>query len=142
MFLDRSFRIKRFTPTTARLFNLIATDVGRPIDDIVKKFTDDDLLQDAQQLLGDLTPREKDVRIEDGRWCVRRIVPYCTLDNRIDGVVITFMDVSAAKRLEGASGGQSCREATQRCIWAHAFGRAEQPCRPRRTYTCICMMSL
>jgi hypothetical protein len=69
------------------LFNLIATDVGRPLGDIVKRFTDDDLLADAQQLLRDLRPREKEVRTEEGRWFARRILPYRTLDNRIDGVV-------------------------------------------------------
>ena len=55
VFLDAGFRIKRFTPAATRLFNLIATDVGRPIGDIAKKFTDDDLLRDAQQLLHDLS---------------------------------------------------------------------------------------
>jgi two-component system CheB/CheR fusion protein len=102
VFLDRDFRIRRFTPPTTRLFNLIATDVGRPIGDIVKRFTDDDLLHDAQQLLGDLTSREKDVRTEDGRWCARRIVPYRTLDNRIDGVVITFVDITERKKAADA----------------------------------------
>ena len=68
VFLDAGLRIKLFTPAATRLFNLIATDRGRPIGDIVKKFTDDDLLREAQQLLRDLTPREKEVRTEDGRW--------------------------------------------------------------------------
>jgi two-component system CheB/CheR fusion protein len=102
LFLDPGLRIKRFTPATTRLFNLIATDVGRPIGDIVKKFTDDDLLRDAEQLLGNLIPREKEVRTEDGRWFARRIVPYRTLDNRIDGVVITFVDVTERKQAADA----------------------------------------
>lgn len=97
LFLDRSFRIKRFTPATTRLFSLIASDLGRPLGDIAKRFTDDDLLRDAGQLLDDLTPCEKDVRTEDGRWYARRIVPYRTLDNRIDGVVITFLDITERK---------------------------------------------
>ena len=102
VFLDTGFRIKLFTPAATRLFNLIATDVGRPIGDIVKKFTDDDLLRDAQQLLRDLTPREKEVRTEDGRWYMRRIMPYRTLDNRIDGVVITFVDITERKQAADA----------------------------------------
>ncbi len=102
VFLDPSFRIKRFTPATTRLFNLIATDVGRPIGDIVKRFSDEDLLTDAQQLLRDLAPREKEVRTEDGHWCARRIFPYRTLDNRIDGVVMTFVDITERKQAADA----------------------------------------
>ena len=102
VFLDAGLRIKLFTPAATRLFNLIATDLGRPIGDIVKKFTDDDLLREAQQLLRDLTPREKEVRTEDGRWCIRRIMPYRTLDNRIDGVVITFVDITERKQAADA----------------------------------------
>ena len=77
------------------------SSAGR-IGDIVKKFTDDDLLREAQQLLRDLTPREKEVRTEDGRWYVRRIMPYRTLDNRIDGVVITFVDITERKQAADA----------------------------------------
>lgn len=97
IFLDTSFRIKRFTPASTRLFSLIATDVGRPLSDIARQFADEDLLKDAQQLLRDLQPREKEVRTEDGRWFMRRIVPYRTLDNRIDGVAITCVDVTERK---------------------------------------------
>ena len=79
------------------MFNLIAADIGRPIGDLVTSFTDDDLLREAQELLHDLTPREKEVPTEDGRWCIRRIMPYRTLDNRIDGVVITFVDITERK---------------------------------------------
>ncbi len=102
VFLDRDFRIKRFTPAATRLFHLIATDVGRPIDHIAPRFADDDFLRDAERLLGDLTPREREVRTEDGRWYVRRIMPYRTVDNRIDGVVITFADVTERKKAADA----------------------------------------
>ena len=102
VFLDAGLRIKLFTPAATRMFNLIATDRGRPIGDIVTKFTDDDLLREAQQLLRDLTPREKEVRTEDGRWYIRRIMPYRTLDNRIDGVVITFVDITERKQAADA----------------------------------------
>jgi len=98
LFVDSRFHIKRFAPASTRLFKLVPTDVGRPLGDIVKRFTDDDLLADAQQLLRDLMAREKEVRGEDGRWYVRRIVPYRTLDNRVDGVVITFVDITDRKQ--------------------------------------------
>ncbi|MGO9923786.1 MAG: PAS domain S-box protein, partial [Isosphaeraceae bacterium] len=106
VFVDAGLRIKLFTPTATRMFNLAATDLGRPIGDVVAKFTDDDLLRDTQELLGDLMPREKEVRTEDGRWCVRRIMPYRTLDNRIDGVVITFVDITERKAVADAVGGR------------------------------------
>jgi two-component system CheB/CheR fusion protein len=103
VFLDPGLRIKLFTPASTRLFKLIATDRGRSIGDIANRFTDGDLLREAQQLLRDLTPREKEVSTEDGRWYVRRIVPYQTLDNRIDGVVITFVDITERKQAADAS---------------------------------------
>jgi len=102
VFLDAGLRIKLFTPATTRMFNLIAADVGRPIGDIVKRFTDDDLVREAQKLLRDLTPSEKEVRTEDGRWYSRRIMPYSTLDNRIEGVVITFVDITHRKQAADA----------------------------------------
>jgi two-component system CheB/CheR fusion protein len=98
VFLDVALRIKLFTPAATRLFNLIATDHGRPLGDIVTRFSDDDLLREAQQQLGDLTPREKELHTEDGHWYSRRIMPYRTLDNRIDGVVITFVDITERKQ--------------------------------------------
>ena len=107
VFLDASLRIKLFTPAATRLFKLIATDRGRPLGDIVKRFTDDALLREAQQVLRNLTLREKEVRTEDGRWYSRRLMPYRTLDNRIDGVVITFVDITDADRPRTRSSGAS-----------------------------------
>ena len=98
VFLDTGLKIKLFTPPARRMFNLIASDVGRPIGDLVTRFTDDDLISDARELLLDLTPREKEVHTEDSRWYSRRIMPYRTLDNRIDGVVITFVDITERKQ--------------------------------------------
>ena len=97
VFLDSGFRIRRFTPASTRLFKIIATDIGRPLADVVKTFTDDDLLHDARHVLTDLAPCEKEVPTEEGRWCARRIIPYRTLDDRIDGVVITFADITERK---------------------------------------------
>src|SRR5581483_3655123 len=102
VFLDLALRIKLFTPAATRLFNLIATDRGRPLGDIVTRFSDDDLLGEAQQELRDLTLREKEVRTEDGHWHIRRIAPYRTLDHRIEGVVITFVDITERKQAEDA----------------------------------------
>jgi two-component system CheB/CheR fusion protein len=100
IFLDTQFRIKLFTPPANRLFKLIPSDVGRHIGDIASHFTDDALLKDAQRVLEKLTPREKEVQTADGQYFWRRLVPYRTQDNRIDGVVITFANVTPIKRSE------------------------------------------
>ncbi len=102
IFLDSNLRIRRFTPASTRLLSLIAIDVGRPLGDIAKKFTDDDLLPEAQQVLHDQNTREKEVRTGDGRWYARRILPYRTLDNRVDGVVVTFVDITERKQAADA----------------------------------------
>jgi signal transduction histidine kinase len=73
---------------------MIESDVGRPITDLARNFTDDDLVSDAQRVLQNLTPLTKEVQDNDGRSYLRRIVAYRTDDNRIDGVVITITDVT------------------------------------------------
>lgn len=99
VFLDTQFHIRRFTPPSTRLFSLIATDVGRPLSDIAGKFADAELLAHAEQVLRDLRPIEKEIRTED-HWWLRRILPYRTLDNRIEGVVLTFSDVTELRRAD------------------------------------------
>ena len=121
VFLDADLRIKFFTPPATRMFNLIATDIGRPIGDLVTRFTDADLLREAQELLRDLTPREKEIPTEDGRWYVRRIMPYRTLDNRIDGVVITFVDVTERKTPRTRSSG--ALQPSSRIPWTRSSAR-------------------
>src|SRR5262249_10597536 len=100
VFLDNSSCIKRFTPTATQLLSVIPSDVGRPVSDIASRFTDDTLLDDAQAVLEKLTTREKEVQTLDGNWYLRRISPYRTQDNKIEGVVITFADVTPLKRAE------------------------------------------
>jgi two-component system CheB/CheR fusion protein len=102
IFLDLDLCIRRFTPATTSLLKVIASDVGRPLGDLVKTFADDNLLADTQQLLKDLAPREKEVRSEAGRWYVRRLLPYRTLDNRIAGVVLSFVDITERKQAADA----------------------------------------
>jgi two-component system CheB/CheR fusion protein len=102
LFLDKQFRIKRYTPAITRLMSLIPTDQGRPIGDILMRFTDAALLDDARQVLVDLTPAASELRADDGRWYIRRIMPYRTQDDRIEGVVITFVDVADLKQAQEA----------------------------------------
>ncbi|HTU23562.1 MAG TPA: PAS domain S-box protein [Gemmataceae bacterium] len=102
VFLDRDFRIKLFMPAATKLFNLIASDIGRPIGDITARFDDPDLLGDAEEVLHQLAPREKEVSTAEGVWWGRRIMPYRTRDNRIEGVVITFVDITERKKAADA----------------------------------------
>ena len=101
VFLNQELHISRFTPASKRFLNLIERDLGRPLADIAAKFPDPNLVQDAQEVLRGLTPVEKELVSNDDAWCLRRIVPYRTLDNRIQGVVLTFMDVTNMKRVQG-----------------------------------------
>ncbi len=95
LFLDTQLRIRRFTPAATRLFSLIPADIGRPLSDIVQRFSDPALLSDAALVLTEsVTPRQE-VQAEDGRWYVRQVLPYRTRDNRTEGVVITMSDVAA-----------------------------------------------
>jgi two-component system CheB/CheR fusion protein len=100
LFLDLQFRIKRFTPATCKLFNLIVTDVGRPVSDISHRINDLNLLDDAEVVLANLTPVEKEVHTDNKECFIQRIQPFRTEDNRIEGVVVTFVDVSRLKQAE------------------------------------------
>lgn len=100
VFLDGSLNIRRFTSHISHLFKLIAADVGRPLSDIVTDLDYPELQQDAQEVLRTLVFVEKQIRAGDKRWFKVRIMPYRTQDNLIDGVVITFIDISETKKLE------------------------------------------
>jgi two-component system CheB/CheR fusion protein len=94
VFLDTDLRIKRFTPATARLLNLLATDLGRPFRDIAPRVPDAALLEDCRRVIEQLAPLETVVRADDTTAYLRRVLPYRTADRRIDGVVITWVDIT------------------------------------------------
>ena len=103
LFVDHQLCITRFTPIATRLIKLIPTDIGRPVGDIVSNLVDDiDLAGDVQAVLSDLLPREHEVQTRQGTWYLMRIGPYRTLENVIEGAVITFVDISERKRSEDA----------------------------------------
>ncbi len=106
VFVDDALQLRRFTPQAARLIRLIPSDVGRSLTDQATDLLYPELATDAHEVLRTLVPVQKEVATRDGRWFSARILPYRTLDNRIDGLVLTFTDISAAKRLE-----QELREA-------------------------------
>jgi hypothetical protein len=84
IFLDPGFRIRRFTPATSRLFNLLPSDVNRPLADIVPRFTDPDLLRDAATVLDQLTPVSREIRTHDGQWYMREVLPYRVYQSESD----------------------------------------------------------
>jgi len=100
IFLDDQLRIRFFTPAAKALFSVIATDVGRPLADLAHHFANEALLSDARAVLSSLVPTVLEVEAENGAWYNCRILPYRTKENRIEGVVITFADVTARKRAE------------------------------------------
>jgi len=100
IFLDANLAIKRFTRDAIKVFRLAASDTGRPLADIRSLIPDGDLVIDARAVLDSLIPREKQVRSEDGQWYLVRIIPYRTLENVIDGVVMTFTEITALKTLD------------------------------------------
>jgi len=97
VFLDRQLNIRFFTPAARSLFRIIATDIGRPLADLVRRFDDPELLEHARAVLTSLVPQRREVCTESGSWQIRRILPYLTGDNRIEGVVLTFADISEIK---------------------------------------------
>lgn len=99
IFLDLELRVKRFTPSATKLLNLMQVDVGRPVAHISQNFNEG-LVADAERVLRELATIEKEVQTRDGRWYMMRALPYRTLDNRIEGVVVTFADVTRLKETE------------------------------------------
>jgi chemotaxis methyl-accepting protein methylase len=100
LFLDNALNVRRFTSHMAKITRLITGDVGRPITDITSDPLYPELAEDAREVLRTLVSVEKQVATRGGRWFAARILPYRTLENMIDGVVITFTDISSSKELE------------------------------------------
>jgi two-component system CheB/CheR fusion protein len=100
IFLDNELHIKRFTSEAKRVSNLIAIDTGRPLSDIVSKLAYDRLLEDAQDVLQTLVVKEREVQAADGSWFFMRILPYRTAKNTIEGLVLTFLDITKMKEAE------------------------------------------
>lgn len=94
VFLDRSLRIKRYTPPATEIFSLIPTDLGRPLADITHRLEYENLHRDAEEVIANLSKIEREVRAADKRFLIARFSPYRTLEDRIGGVVISFIDVT------------------------------------------------
>jgi two-component system CheB/CheR fusion protein len=102
VFLDRELRIKRFTPSAVGIFQLIPGDVGRPLSDLGHQLDYGDLRGDAEKVLSTLVPVEREVREARGRSYLARLLPYRTVEDRIAGVVLNFVDITERRRAEEA----------------------------------------
>lgn len=95
IFVDRKLRVLRFTPSAREIVNLMTIDLGRPLGDLVTKLENyDTMLKDAEHVLETLTVKELEVRSSAGKWYLMQIRPYRTLNNVVEGAVISFVDVS------------------------------------------------
>ena len=97
IFLDRAQRVKMFTPCADEAFNLIPSDINRPLSHITHKLAYGDLQNDIDKVVHHLTKVEREVRTTENRWYMMKIVPYRTSDDRIEGVVLNFVDITAIK---------------------------------------------
>jgi two-component system CheB/CheR fusion protein len=101
LFVDHQLRIARFTPSATQVINLIPSDVGRPLAHIVSNLVGhDDLMADVQSVLDTLVPVDAEVQTKAGGWYILGIRPYRTLENVIEGAVVTFVDITARKTAE------------------------------------------
>ena len=119
VFLDRELRVKRYTPRALDLFRLEATDLGRHLSDLRNRLATEDsaFIEDAERVLDQLATVEREVQ-SDGRFYLLRVSPYRTQDNRIDGVILSFVDISLRKRAE-----EELRQSEERLQQAMGAGR-------------------
>jgi two-component system CheB/CheR fusion protein len=102
LFLDKELNIRRFTDAVTKLFKIRSNDAGRPFTDLVNDLNYPDMGRDSRNVIKNLAPIQNTIGTRDGRWFNVRIMPYRTLDNRIDGIVITFTDITSSKKAEEA----------------------------------------
>lgn len=100
LFLDKELNIRRYTDQATKIFKLIKSDIGRQLTDLVSQLIYPQMVEDAYEVLRTLRFVEKQIPTKDGRWLSTRIMPYRTLDDKIDGLVITFINISNLKETD------------------------------------------
>jgi two-component system, chemotaxis family, CheB/CheR fusion protein len=122
LFLDRDLAINRFTPQLSEIFSIRSRDMGRPIADFTHRLNYETFAEDARRVLTDLAPVEREATSRDGRGFIVRFRPYRTAEDTIDGVVVTFVDVTELKRTEAVLRESEARfralvEASSQIVW-------------------------
>jgi two-component system CheB/CheR fusion protein len=115
LFLDTELKIRFFTPATKELVSVIPSDIGRPLADLHLLASDRNLLADARTVLQATTPIEREIAGRRGQWYLRRVLPYRTSDTGVEGVVITFADITERRRTA-----EALEEAKQQADLANA----------------------
>ncbi len=101
LFVDHEIRIARFTPAATQVINLINSDIGRPLEHVASNLVGyDRLVDDIREVLETLVPKEAEVQVKSGAWYLMRIRPYRTMENLIEGAVVTLVDISERKKAE------------------------------------------
>ena len=100
LFLDRELNVRRFTDKARKIISLRESDLGRPLSDLTSQLEYPQLQDDIHQMLRTLRVCEREIHSRDGHWYAVRVMPYRTNDNRVQGAVITFVDITTAKALE------------------------------------------
>jgi two-component system CheB/CheR fusion protein len=100
VFVDSGLRIKRFTPRATDIFSVIASDLGRSLLDLTHRLDYDQLADDVSATFETLRPVEREVRSNDGRWYIVRLLPYRTTEDRIEGAIMTFFDITERRQAE------------------------------------------
>jgi len=126
VFLDNELRLRRFTLQAKTIVKFIPSDVGRPFTDLASDLIYPALVTDAHEVLRTLVFSQKSIATGDGRWFTVRIMPYRTMDNRIDGVVITFADITAAKKVEAGLREKNTDLSAHSAEQGRALDRAEE----------------
>lgn len=103
IFVNKDIQIKRFTKETTKLINLIPSDIGRSLKDIVSNVDYEDMIKDIRDVMDRVIYKETEVRTKDGKWYLVRIIPYKTTEDIIDGAVITFNDITEQKEIQNVT---------------------------------------
>jgi two-component system, chemotaxis family, CheB/CheR fusion protein len=102
IFLDRELRIKRYTPPIEEIFNVTPADIGRPLEHFTHRLEYENLSEDAKRVLRTLQPVEREIRDREKHTFMARLLPYRTIEDRIEGVVLNFIDITELKLAEAA----------------------------------------
>ncbi|MCF7952286.1 MAG: PAS domain-containing protein, partial [Spirochaetaceae bacterium] len=100
VFLDKEFKIRKYTPAVTEVINIMEMDVGRPIEHITRNIAGQEFMDDVNRVLMSLVPVEKEIATKNGKWFLMKILPYRTVNNVVEGIVITFLDTDEKKRFE------------------------------------------